>query len=65
MQVEVTRVTSENLLFSEDKFCQMSQVSSLILAKNQTSEFLNEIGHSDLKLSISTELWHLRRKHRN
>jgi len=43
MQVEVTWVSSENLLFSGNKFCQMSQVPSLILAKNQTSEFLNGI----------------------
>lgn len=43
MQVEVTWVTSENLLFSADKFYQMSQVPSLILAKNQTFMFLNEI----------------------
>lgn len=33
MQVEVTWVTSENLLFSEDKFYQMSQVPSWIFGE--------------------------------
>lgn len=59
MQVEVTRITSEKLLFSEDTFYERRQVLSFLLAKNQTSKFLNEIWHSELDLSITTDLWHL------